>query len=224
MGWLFAAAGSVFPALPFFLAGSRSGSTSVWHSRERRVSSIRKGRTALDTSIAARRSNAAIQRWLSEGTSLQCATDCARFMRQRIRPPDRGEEKSPVLLQLFSVTALKSLAIPFSETALNRPNLERVRTWRKYNPDQWGAGRLRFAELGLRGRGPICPARKSDQEFGASSFVGVWMNTWRRRGSAAFCGKNFPSAAQADAEMLHPPKLAQKNPASPNQQLTYGPV
>jgi hypothetical protein len=47
---------------------------------------------------------------------------------------------------------------------------------------------------------------------------------FQRWEGGAVWGKTFLSAAQADAEMLHLPKLAQKNPALPIQQLTYGPL
>jgi hypothetical protein len=97
------------------LAGSRSRSTSVWHSRGRRVSSIRRTEAAFDTSIAASRSNAAIQRWLSEGTSLQCATDCARVMRGRISRPETGGKNAPVIPYLFLPRALDLRVIFFSE-------------------------------------------------------------------------------------------------------------
>jgi hypothetical protein len=43
-------------------------------------------------------------------------------------------------------------------------------------------------------------------------------------GAGPSAGKTFLSVAQADAEMLHLPKLAQKNPALPIQQLTHGPL
>ena len=134
--WLCAAAGSVsLLRLPLSIAGSRSGSTSVWHSRRRRLSSIRKGRTAPSTSIAARRSNAASKSWLSEGTRLQYATGCARVMAGRIRPPRGGGENGPVFLHLFCARALESRTILIPQTSRDRSNPERFCTWTKNNLD-----------------------------------------------------------------------------------------
>lgn len=93
--------------------GRTQGVTSVWHSLARRLARIPNNRATMDTSIATAHSNAAIQRWLSEGTPLQCARGCARVMRLKIRPLGRGEENASVILQALSLRALESCVIFF---------------------------------------------------------------------------------------------------------------